>query len=153
MFLAMIRCVKCFIPIVLPQTTSMGGFPWPADGQPRNLICLGCLQAFQYYPSDVRRDWSLTVSSGAVASQRVVYFVDTKCSTGGCTSHIRLNVIADKVKDSRPLSQIVKGKAEYAGSTSCSNRHQAKGAVSGILAIGPDSDWPHISPTQALNAS
>jgi hypothetical protein len=72
-----------------------------------------------------------------------VYYVQAKCLARDCTAFARFNVIADKLRDSRRLTQIARGKALY-GKAYCDARHQLIGPAAGIVAIGVDADWPNV---------
>ena len=143
MFVAALRCKKCFRLIVLPQVEPTDRLPWPEDGRARNLMCLGCLQAFEYTAKDVRRERVWSGKSSCASLHTCVYYVQAKCLARNCEALVRFNVIADKSRDNRQLSQIARGKALY-GKAYCEARHQLTGPAVSIVAIGVDADWPNI---------
>lgn len=149
MFVAAIRCKKCFRLIALPIVGASDHSPWPEDGRARNVMCLGCLHAFEYTSRDVRRQQVCSGKSGGIAMPTSIYYVQTRCLCQDCKAPARFNVIADKQKDHRQLNCIARGKALY-GKAYCEARHQLTGPAAVIVAIGIDSDWIEVLERQRL---
>lgn len=142
-----LRCKneKCKRPIPLPPATlpdtTQGLGSWPTDGALRNFACPACRHVYEYSAGDVR-PFPLETYTGSMTRSVVVVLVP--CGVKDCTSHLRIQALAESDADLRLVGPEVIARG-IAHQIRCDVGHPLDGPSRlGVpLKVRLDDDWEH----------
>jgi EAL domain-containing protein (putative c-di-GMP-specific phosphodiesterase class I) len=134
MYLAFVRCKKCFQPIWFSASSESmpTQAPWIWGNNPQNLACLACNYVCEYRSND--SNWEQDDSPGALSRKGfTAHLFSMPCSEEGCRSTVEVTAVTNGVRVLSGSMSIAENL--FARNIKCGTGHRNVGPVINLSSV------------------